>query len=47
MQTQLNNKKPLAAQLTAVAGITPTENSLIGGKGTNCVTKRGNTVNDS
>ena len=44
IQTQLNNKQPLDAQLTDVAGLTPADGSFIVGNGTNFVTESGNTA---
>lgn len=44
VQTQLNAKQPLDAQLTDIAGLTPTDGSFIVGNGANFVAESGNTA---
>jgi hypothetical protein len=44
VQTQLDNKQPLDAQLTDIAGLTPTDGTFIVGDGTNFVAESGDTV---
>jgi hypothetical protein len=47
IQTQLDNKQPLDAQLTDIAGLTPTDNAVIIGNGTNFVAESGATARTS
>jgi uncharacterized membrane protein (UPF0127 family) len=47
IQTQLNAKQPLDAQLTDIAGLTPTDNAVIIGNGTNFVAESGATARAS
>jgi hypothetical protein len=47
IQTQFNNKQPLDAQLTDIAGLTPTDSNFIVGDGTNFVAESGATVRTS
>ena len=44
IQTQLNAKQPLDAQLTDIAGLTPTDGTFIVGNGTNFVAESGDTA---
>lgn len=47
IQTQLDNKQPLDAQLTDIAGLSPTDNGIIIGNGTNFVIETGATARTS
>jgi uncharacterized membrane protein (UPF0127 family) len=47
IQTQLDAKQPLDAQLTDIAGLTPTDNAVIIGNGTNFVAESGTTARTS
>jgi len=47
IQTQFSNKQPLDAQLTDIAGLTPTDSNFIVGNGTNFVAESGATVRTS
>ena len=47
IQTQLDNKQPLDAQLTDIAGLSPTDNGIIIGDGTNFVIETGATARTS
>ncbi len=47
IQTQLDAKQPLDAQLTDIAGLTPTDNAIIIGNGTNFVAESGATARTS
>ena len=47
IQTQLNAKQPLDAQLTDIAGLTPTDSYFIVGDGVNFVTESGATARTS
>ena len=47
IQTQLDAKQPLDAQLTDIAGLTPTDNAVIIGNGTNFVAESGATARTS
>jgi len=47
IQTQLDGKQPLDAQLTDIAGLTPTDNAVIIGNGTNFVAESGATARTS
>jgi hypothetical protein len=47
VQTQLDNKQPLDAQLTDIAALTPTDNGIIIGNGTNFVLESGATARAS
>jgi hypothetical protein len=47
IQTQFSNKQPLDAQLTDIAGLTPTDSNFIVGDGTNFVAESGATVRTS
>ena len=47
IQTQLNAKQPLDAQLTDIAGLTPTDSYFIVGDGTNFITESGATARTS
>lgn len=47
IQTQLDAKQPLDAQLTDIAGLTPTDNAVIIGNGTNFVAESGATARAS
>jgi fructose-specific component phosphotransferase system IIB-like protein len=44
IQTQLNAKQPLDAELTVIAALTPTDGNFIVGNGSTWVTESGNTV---
>lgn len=44
IQTQLDNKQPLDADLTALSGLTPTDGNFIVGNGTTWVAESGDTV---
>ena len=44
IQTQLNAKQPLDAELTAIAALTPTDGNFIVGNGSTWVTESGNTA---
>jgi hypothetical protein len=47
IQTQFSNKQPLDAQLTDIAGLTPTDSNFIVGDGTNFVAESGATARTS
>ena len=47
IQTQLNAKQPLDAQLTDIAGLAPTDSYFIVGDGTNFITESGSTARTS
>jgi len=47
IQTQFSNKQPLDAQLTDIAGLTPTDSNIIVGDGTNWVAETGDTLRTS
>ena len=47
LQTQLDNKQPLDAQLTDIAGLTPTDSNFIVGDGSNFVLESGATARTS
>jgi hypothetical protein len=47
IQTQFSNKQPLDAQLTDIAGLTPTDSNFIVGNGTNFVAESGSTARTS
>lgn len=47
IQTQLDNKQPLDPQLTDIAGLSPTDNGIIIGNGTNFVIETGATARTS
>jgi uncharacterized membrane protein (UPF0127 family) len=47
IQTQLDSKQPLDAQLTDIAGLSPTDNGIIIGNGTNFVIETGATARTS
>jgi len=47
IQTQLDAKQPLDAQLTDIAGLTPTDNAIIIGNGSNFVAESGATARTS
>lgn len=47
IQTQIDGKQPLDAQLTDIAGLTPTDNAVIIGNGTNFVAESGATARTS
>ncbi|HDP37224.1 MAG TPA: hypothetical protein ENN27_05145, partial [Candidatus Atribacteria bacterium] len=47
VQAQLDNKQPLDAQLTDIAGLTPTDGCFIVGDGVNFITETGATVRTS